>query len=424
MLGDAPAPAAPARERTVSQEIEDTVIDGRYLLKRLRSSGGGADVYAATHRFTKRDVALKLPHPNNPKGAARVAREIEALSRVRAPGVVEMLDAGELGGGHFLVLELLEGRTLAGLLIARGKLGAEEVTKIGAALADALEVCHDSGVVHRDLRPGTVFVSRQPGREITLTDFGVAKVAGVDDAISSIAPVGSEDYSAPELLATPEAADHHADLFGLGATLYECLTGSIPHEPGAAAARAALGELRPDLPPALIAVVERATHREPAQRFASARELGDALRASTRVPMDSVRVLGQPRPKPESIPVSATAPSLAEPGASAATRRKFPRAPYSTLARVTGASGERIDGRLEEVSEGGLQFVGGQHVTVGQLVRIRFALPATGRIAETPGVSRWTRAGRGGHATGFELVDLAEDVRAELRQYVRIMGGE
>lgn len=399
----------------------ETVVDKRYLLKSLRSSGGGADVFAATHRFTKRDVAVKVPHPNNRKGAARVAREIEALSRVRTPGVAEMLDAGEHAGGHYLVLELLEGRTLGGLLIARGKLGAEEVTKIGAAVADALEVCHQSGVIHRDVRPGTLFVSRQPGREITLLDFGVARVSGVEDSIASIAPVGTEDYAAPELLSTPEAADHHADLFGLGATLYECLTGAVPHEASDEPPRAPLGELRPDLPEALVAVVERATHRDPAERFASARELGDALRASTRVPMDSVRVLGQPRP---SIPVSATAPSLAEPGATPATRRKHTRAPYSTLARLTISSGERVDGRLEEMSEGGLQFVGERPIAVGEVVRIRFALPATGRIAETPAVSRWTREGRGGHATGFELTELSEDARAEIRQYVRIMCGD
>lgn len=405
----------------MSPQPPSEVIGGRYLLKSLRSSGGGADVFAATHRLTKREVTVKVPHPNNPKGAARVARELEALSRVRAPGVIELLDAGEHAGGHYLVLELLEGRTLAGLLIARGKLGADEVTKIGVAVADTLELCHERGVIHRDVRPGTLFVSRQPGREITLLDFGVSKVDGVEDVIASIAPVGSEDYAAPELLLTPEAADRHADLFGLGATLYECLTGGVPHEPEAKTPRAPLRELCPELPDGLVAAIERATHRDPAQRFASARELGDALRASTRVPMDSVRVLGQPRP---SIPVSATAPSLADPGGAPATRRKHTRAPYSTLARLTSSSGERVDGRLEEMSEGGLQFVGERPIAVGEVLRIRFALPATGRIAETPAVCRWTRAGRGGHASGFEFTELGEDARAEIQQYVRIMCGD
>ena len=406
----------------------DTVVDGRYVLRRLRASGGGTDVHAAIHRFTKREVAVKIPHPENPKGPARVWREIEALSRVRVAGVIEMLDAGEPGGVPYLVLELLEGRTLAGLLVARGKLGAEEAVKIGSAVADALEACHANGVVHRDVKPASLFVSRQPGKEITLCDFGVAKVAGVEDRIAEIGPIGSEDYAAPELMLAPESADHHADLYGLGTTLYECLTGAIPHETSPdgdpATAPTPLGELRPDVPRALCEVIERATHRDPSQRFASARELGDALRGCTRVPMDSVRVLGQPRPKPESIPVSATAPSLGDPGATPATRRKHTRAPYSTLARLTRASGERIDGRLEEMSEGGLQFVGDRPIAVGEVLRIRFALPATGRIAEAAAASRWTRAGRGGHATGFEFTEIAEDARAEIGQYVRIMCGD
>jgi len=407
---------------TSRREVSDTVVGGRYVLKRLRSSGGGADVYAASHRFTKRDVAVKIPHPSSAKGAARVAREIEALSRVRAPGIIEMLDAGEHAQALYLVLELLEGRTLAGLLVARGKLGAEEVTKVGAAVAEALEACHQNGVVHRDVRPATLFVSREAGREIMLMDFGVAKVSGVADDLSAIGPVGSEDYAAPELLLAPDSADHYADLFGLGATLYECLTGGIPHEPGEEPKP--LGELRPDLPAPLIQVVERATHRDPAQRYATARELGDALRASTRVPMDSVRVLGQPRPRPESIPVSATAPSVVQPMAAPATRRKHARVPYSTLARITRGNGERIDGRLEEMSEGGLQFVGDRAVATGESVTVRFALPASGRVANAVAVSRWTRAGRGGHATGFEFTEVAEDARAEIRQYVRIISGE
>ena len=140
--------------------------------------------------------------------------------------------------------------------------------------------------------------------------------------------------------------------------------------------------------------------------------------------MDSVRVLGQPRPKPESIPVSAAASALAQPAPSPATRRKFPRAPYSTLARITRANGERIDGRLEEMSEGGLQFVADRGVAVDEVVKVRFALPATGRVAEASGASRWTRAGRGGHATGVEFTALGDDARTEIRHYIKIMCGD
>jgi serine/threonine-protein kinase len=417
-----------AREATSQKSVAEAVLDGRYVLRRLRSSGGGADVHVAVHRYTSRQVAVKIPHPENPKGATRLAREIAALALVRGtPGVIEMLDAGESEQGPYLVLELLEGRTLAGLLLARGKLSVDEVVKIGTSVADALHACHERGVVHRDVKPMSLFVSRQPGKELALCDFGVAKIAGVADDVASLSPIGSDDYAAPELLADPATADARADVFALGATLYECLTGAVPYEPGRDAVPGALSEARPDVPAALREVLEHATSHDAALRFATARELSEALRACATAPMDSVRVLGQPRPRPESVPVSATAPSLAEPApapATPATRRKHARAPYSTLARLSRSGGERVDGRLEELSEGGVQFVSDRAIAVGDVVKIRFALPASGRIAEVWCVSRWTRAGRGGHATGFEMTDPPEDIRAEIRQYVRIMSGE
>ena len=210
--------------------VGEVLVDGRYVLKRLRSSGGGADVHAATHRFTRREVAVKIPHTSNAKGRAHVRREMDALARVRAAGVIELLDAGEADGAPYLVLELLEGRTLAGLLVARGKLGADETIKIGVAVAEALEACHANGVIHRDVKPGSLFVSRQPGKEITLCDFGVAKVADVEDLAETLAPIGSDDFGAPELFLGASQVDARVDVYGLGVTLHDCLTGALPHE--------------------------------------------------------------------------------------------------------------------------------------------------------------------------------------------------
>ena len=102
-------------------------------------------------------------------------------------------------------------------------------------------------------------------------------------------------------------------------------------------------------------------------------------------------------------------------------RRKHPRAPYIALARVTCANGERVDGRIEEVSEGGLQFVGDHRVDVGESAKVRFSLPVSGLVCEASAHARWNRTVRGNNATGFEFSELVDAARAEINQYVSIM---
>src|SRR5687768_9233402 len=138
-----------------------TLIEHRYRIRRFISAGGVAHVYMATHEVTGRDVALKLPRQDRPQDAivhARIRREAKALAAARHPGVVEILDFGEFMGAPYLVLELLEGRTLGGLLAARGRMPWQHAATVGEKAARVLAHCHEGGVVHRDIKPDNLFV--------------------------------------------------------------------------------------------------------------------------------------------------------------------------------------------------------------------------------------------------------------------------
>jgi serine/threonine-protein kinase len=422
-----------------------TVVDGRYVLRREIAIGGGARVYAAEHRFLKRSVAVKLPRIDVQHAGqmhARLRREAEALGMIRHPAVVEVYDAGQVGSSPYIVMELLEGRTLAGLLASRGKLGVQEVIKIGAGVASALEACHAVGILHRDVKPSNLFVTLNPATPIKLLDFGIAKLLGEASApheklTQDESILGTPEYMAPESLLASPNPDVRVDIYGLAVTLYECLTGAVPFDGRfgevllklSTTLPPSLAEKRPDVPAAMAQVITKALSRDPQERYATMVDFREALVGSASSHGD-VNLLqhgfgGAARPVAQAAaePVKATVADspVALRSVSPATRRKFPRAPYVTPARLVRANNESIDGRVEEVSEGGLLFVGSGKCEQGETVRIRFALPATGRIANVTAITRWVRAARGATALGFEFVDPGPDVKIGIKQYVEIM---
>lgn len=425
-----PEPAAVSARALVASGRVD-----RYVLQRLLARGGGADVYAATHAYTGMQVALKVLR-DGADYRARFSREIEALARVHGPGIVEMLDAGESEGRQFIAFRALEGRTLGGLLAARGRLSVADALKVGVELARALERCHARGVTHRDVKPSNVFVGPGPGRQLTLLDFGIAKLDGLAPSAAKLTRehtlLGTPEYMAPESLLSSPEVDERTDVYGLGVTLYECLTGKVPFEGNYAdvllklstTAPTPVEAARPDAPASLVEAISRMLQRAPEDRFQSMTEVALALESSAPDQSYSIDLFGRAVAAPA---VDHSAQTLADSPVAKATpedrqfRRKHPRAPYVALARINCQNGEKIDGRIEEVSEGGLQFVGDRGVPVSEAVRIRFALPATGRICEVSAAARWNRTVRGNNATGFEFTDIAEGARAEIRQYVAIM---
>jgi serine/threonine-protein kinase len=165
--------------------------------------GGAAVVFAAEHLLVKRPAALKLPHVDPELREilfARLRRETEALSRVRHPGIVDVVDAGDSEGVPFLAMELLEGRTLGGLVAARGRLEPDEVVKVGLELAAGLHAVHGAGIVHRDVKPENVLVTAEANSRVHLYDFGVAKLGQGPDMPQSKLTVSGAILGTPEYM--------------------------------------------------------------------------------------------------------------------------------------------------------------------------------------------------------------------------------
>jgi serine/threonine-protein kinase len=421
-----------------------TLIEHRYRIRRFISAGGVAHVYMATHEVTGRDVALKLPRQDRPQDAvvhARIRREAQALAAARHPGVAEILDFGEFMGAPYLVLELLEGRTLGGLLAARGRMPWQHAASVGEKAARVLAHCHQRGVVHRDIKPDNLFVVPSGAQTVKIFDFGIASmpVSAIEGAVSQKLTVegailGTPEYMAPEALQMLPTSDHRVDIYALGITLFELMTGAVPFEGRYADVLVQvstkelpkLASVLPGVPAALAQAVDRSLEKDPAARYQSAadfsRDLGVALHD-----VGPVELIAAARPDPQPL----TMPKMTAPEGPAALRvaqappakRRYPRAPYTTPAEFTFASGATLSGRVEEISEGGLQFIAAQGVASGERGQFRFSEPITGRVVKLYATSRWTKAGRAAHATGFEFESAPDELRAIVRKYVELMGG-
>jgi serine/threonine-protein kinase len=423
-------------------------VDRRYLLKREIARGGAGAVFEAEHLYTKRSVAVKLLI-HEPRGQTeprqRLLREALALSAARHPGVVAALDAGEADDGTpYLVLELLEGRSLEGILAVRRRLGAPDVAWLGLEVCDALAAAHRRGIIHRDIKPSNLFVVRDDqGREVVkLFDFGVARLGEENNKLTQEgALLGTPEYMAPEQLLARDI-DARTDLYALGVTLYECLAGVVPFEGnfGEVLLKASTQPLPPlrskatDVSPELASVIERALSREPDGRYSDALTFAAALRQvapiSGRGSLLGIRQGLSPAAPPAEAPKPG--PSAQTTGAGRApgmppplpaSRRRFPRAPYVTPVRIVHGN-TVLDGRSEDISVGGLLVLAPQAFEQAELVNVRFALPITGRVVEIGATARWVKAARATGAVGLQFGSLPADAHDVIEKYVTMMGGE
>jgi serine/threonine protein kinase len=268
-----------------------TCVDGKYIICDVLGMGGAAVVYAAEQVGLKRVVAFKLYGAEAGMGTElveRFQREAELLARVHHENVVAVFDSGRMpDGSPYLVVQRLSGESLATRL-AEGALPVPEAVALTRQALHALVALADAGITHRDVKPDNLVLDRLPdGRTVLkLVDFGIAKDTAPSASADGLeALVGTPHYMAPEQV-RGAAVDARADLYALGATLYEMLTGRPPHmgETLNDLATATLfdpispvRELRGDCPEALERLVMRALARDPAERFASAREMLSAL---------------------------------------------------------------------------------------------------------------------------------------------------
>ena len=263
-----------------------------YEVRALIGRGGMGEVYRAHDAKLGRDVALKVLPDDlaDPHRRARFEREARAAAALTNPHICAVYDVGEDGGRAFLVMELLEGMTLAEYAAGQA-LDADEVASIGLQVADALEAAHARGVVHRDIKPGNVMVSS--GRHIKVLDFGLARQIASDGDHTRTAltvagtVVGTPHYMSPEAV-QGLAADARSDIWSVGVVLYELASGRRPFmsDTTASTTAAILRDAPPRLPsavpPGLRGVIDRCLAKKPDDRFQSAGDLRAALAAVRR----------------------------------------------------------------------------------------------------------------------------------------------
>lgn len=416
-----------------------TILEKRYRLKREIARGAGGVVYEAEHVYLNRVVALKLLADENrhvSELGLRLLREAEVLSLARGPGVVQVLDAGEADDvGPYLVMELLEGRTLEGVLTVRRQISVQESVHVGLQICQTLDLAHRHGVVHRDIKPGNIFLARdETEREVVkLIDFGIARTSAPGRKLTQQGGiVGTPEYMSPEQLLGQEELDGRADVYSLGIVLFECLTGAVPFEgtfgqillKSSTIPAPPIRSKNPMVPPQLAAAVEKAIARNAAERHQSMQAFGEALRAIAS-PDGAGSLLGIWNPAP--VPVLSVRPKIPvppplPPDLPAERRRRFPRAPYVTPVRIVRPDGKKMDGRSEDLSVGGMLVVMSGSSLEEELVKARFALPLSGKVVVVTATTRWVRTARGIEAVGLQFRLLAPDEQAEIEQYVQTMG--
>ena len=264
------------------------IFDHRYEIERRLGSGGMATVYQARDTRLNRPVAIKVLHPQyaaDEQFLRRFIHEAESAARLNHPNIVQIFDVGEDKGQHYIVMEYINGSDLKKIITTEGPLSIERTFRLVEEVARALEVAHQSGMVHRDVKPQNILVDHHD--QANLSDFGIAKSDRSSAYTDPGTTFGTADYISPEqaqgLGSTPRS-----DIYSLGVVTYEMLTGKLPFEGDTPLAVAmkhvqttppSLRQWVPSIPPQLEAIVLQALSKDPQQRPASAREFAEMLRA-------------------------------------------------------------------------------------------------------------------------------------------------
>jgi hypothetical protein len=276
------------------------LVAGKYRIERTLGRGGMGAVFAVTHEVTGRRFAIKWLLAADAEGdeaVRRFVREARVAGRIQHPHVVDVYDIYQEAPGVFMVMELLEGQSLASRLASEGCLSVQEACSIMLPCAAGVAAAHAAGVVHRDLKPANIFLCRPRAGDKPhpkVLDFGISRLLSTPDLADTAETrsgtvIGTPYYMAPEQLRS-EPCDHRVDVYALGVTLYELLSGKRPFEAvsypdlvlkivnGSATP---LQALVPELSPGLSAVVARAMHHDPDARFSSVEDFMRALEPYT-----------------------------------------------------------------------------------------------------------------------------------------------
>jgi eukaryotic-like serine/threonine-protein kinase len=311
--------------------MQQKILNNRYELEQKIGEGGMARVYRGRDLRLNRRIAVKVLHSHyasDPGFLQRFHHEAQAAANLRHSNIVDVYDVGLDGDAHYIVMEYVDGSDLKALLARSGPLPVEQTVAVAEAVANGLSAAHRVGLVHRDIKPQNIIVG--PGGQVKITDFGIAKSALSTAMTETGVTFGTADYISPEQ-ARGQAATPRSDLYSLGVTLYEMLTGRLPFsgESSIAVAMQHVGEepppprmFNPRIPPALEALTLRAMSKDPDARPASAqefarllagwRDFGEQATVVRPVPPRAAPARNSadnppyPRPAPRAAPASST----------------------------------------------------------------------------------------------------------------------
>jgi serine/threonine-protein kinase len=289
-----------------------TMLGGRYRLEERIASGGMGDVWRCVDDVLGRVVAVKILLPSlleEPGFTERFRGEARTMATINHPGVVDIYDYGsDPATGAYLVMEYVDGDALSRTLARVGRLTPARTMALVAQAADALHAAHQTGVVHRDVKPGNLLV--RPNGTLVLTDFGIARSVGAAQLTAAGSVLGTASYISPEQ-AMGEQATPLSDVYALGVVAYQCLAGRRPFE-GENPLEIAMRHVReappplpPDIPPPVRVIVERAMAKQPAARWPNASAFGAvARRAAAELAAAGPTPVTPPAPPGRPGPVS------------------------------------------------------------------------------------------------------------------------
>ena len=257
------------------------IIAERYEIVSKIGTGGMADVYKAMDHKLNRFVAVKVLKPEFREDATFVKKfrsEAQAAAGLTHPNIVNVFDVGDDEGVYYIVMELIEGITLKEYISKKGKLSVKEATSIAIQVSMGLEAAHSHGIVHRDVKPQNIIISREG--KVKVTDFGIAKATTSQTTTANA--MGSVHYASPEQ-ARGGYVDHRSDIYSLGIVMYEMVTGRVPFD-GETAVTVAVKHLQeqmvppskycPEIPYSLEQIIKKCTEKSPDRRY---QDIGDLM---------------------------------------------------------------------------------------------------------------------------------------------------
>jgi serine/threonine-protein kinase len=346
--------------RFLKNKPHGLVID-RYVVQDRLGSGSMGRVYKAQHMLMGRVVALKIIAPEivtNTRVVARFQREMKMVGRLDHPNVVRAFDAGQLGTMLYIVMEYVVGKSLGQRFRAGGPLPPQEVAGYAAQAALGLDHAHSQGIVHRDVKPSNLHLTEDG--TIKVLDLGLGVLMEADEqssfATADGIAVGTIDYMSPEQACGKEV-DGRSDLYSLGCAMYHLVTGRLPFPGDSPVERLGkrisgkpvpITEVKPDLPPAFVAIMDKLLATKPHERFQSGAEAAEALQALTRR-----------KAKPASVRAAAPAPAVPIPPAEVAAPAPPPEPKVITVRPEYPGWFRPLAGLAERSPAGALAIVAG-----------------------------------------------------------------